>query len=366
MYLHQRRNWTDFTWDEEKVFPKLSEVRFKQGQILGAMSQIGFDLQNEAMLQTLTSDVLKSSEIEGELLDSDEVRSSIARRLGLKIEHSVPSDRNVDGVVEMLVEASQNYEAVLTRERLFEWHTMLFPSGRSGATKIVVGNWRNNPKDDPMRVISGAIGREVIHFVAPDSERIDAEIQIFLSWFNQPVDIDPLLKSAIAHFWFVTIHPFEDGNGRISRAIADMQLCRADKTGQRFYSMSAQIRQERKVYYNILERTQSGDGDITDWLLWYLACLERAIDATKILLESVFRKAKLWEMPVARTFNERQRAMLNKLLENFDGKLTSSKWAKMMKCSQDTASRDIQDLIHKGILEKDFAGGRSTNYLLTF
>lgn len=365
MYVHQLYNWPTFTWAFEALSTVLAEVRFKQGKLLGQMEHLGFDLKSEAVLQTLTQEVVKSSEIEGEILDTDQVRSSIARRLGMDIAGLVPSDRHVDGVVEMMLDATQQYDQLLDEERLFGWHASLFPTGRSGMYRIVVGDWRKNTKDDPMQVVSGAIGREKVHFQAPDAEKLPIEMKRFLDWFNNPAAIDPMIKAAVAHLWFVTIHPFEDGNGRISRAIADMQLARTDGSPQRFYSMSAQIRQERNKYYSVLEKTQSGDLDITEWLQWFLECLGRAIDASDVVLSSVMRKAKLWMMPVSQTFNDRQRLMLNKLLDGFEGKLTSSKWAKIAKCSQDTATRDIQDLVAKSILAKDEAGGRSTNYLLT-
>lgn len=365
MYIHQLHNWPNFTWNSDEIVSDLAEVRFKQGKLLGYMEHLSFDLKSEAVLQTLTQDIVKSSEIEGEHLDLKQVRSSIARRLGLDIAGLVPSDRHVDGVVEMMLDATQRNDRPLVEERLFGWHAALFPTGRSGMYRIVVGDWRKNTKDDPMQVVSGAMGREKVHFQAPDSGQLPMEMERFLRWFNGDVRIDPLIKAAIAHLWFVTIHPFEDGNGRISRAIADMQLARTDGTTQRFYSMSAQIRLERKHYYSILEKTQSGDLDITEWLIWFLKCLGRAVEASDIVLSSVMRKAKLWMMPVAQTFNDRQRLMLNKLLDGFEGKLTSSKWAKIAKCSQDTAIRDIQDLVLKGILLKDMAGGRSTHYSLT-
>lgn len=365
MYIHQLHKWPNFTWDADEIVLLLATVRFKQGKLLGYMEHLGFDLKAEAVLQTLTQDVVKSSEIEGEILDTHQVRSSIARRLGLDIVGLVPSDRHIDGVVEMMLDATQRFDQPLDEERLFDWHAALFPTGRSGMYRIVVGDWRKNTRDDPMQVVSGAMGREKVHFQAPDSEKLREEMERFLTWFNNETTVDPILKAGIAHLWFVTIHPFEDGNGRISRAIADMQLARGDGSSQRFYSMSGQIRQERKYYYSILEKTQSGDLNITEWLTWFLECLGRAIDASDVVLASVMRKAKLWMMPVAHTFNNRQRLMLNKLMDGFEGKLTSSKWAKIAKCSQDTATRDIQDLVTKGILVKDKAGGRSTNYLLT-
>lgn len=351
-------------WDMKEISPRLTEVRFKQGKLLGYMEHLGFELQSEAVLQILTYDVVKSSEIEGEIMDMAEVRSSIARRLGMDVPGLIPSDRHVDGVVQMMLDATQRYEEPLTEVRLFDWHAALFPTGRSGMYPIVVADWRKNTKDDPMQVVSGPTGREKVHFQAPDSERLPGEMERFLDWFNDDTTLDPILKAAIAHFWFVTIHPFEDGNGRISRAIADMQLARADEGPQRFYSMSAQIRLDRKQYYSILEKTQSGDLDITGWLDWFLGCLEGAIDASDNVLESVMRKANLWMKPVAQTFNERQRLMLNRLMDGFEGKLTSSKWAKIVTCSQDTATRDILDLVAKGILTKNPSGGRSTSYSL--
>jgi Fic family protein len=365
MYIHQLKNWPQFTWREEEVTTLLARVRFQQGKLLGAMEQLGFELQSEAVLQTLTQEVIKSSEIEGEILDREQVRSSIARRLGMDIVGFVPSDRYVDGVVEMMLDATQKFTEVLDKERLFSWHASLYPTGRVGMYKIVVGDWRINSINDPMQVVSGAMGRERVHFQAPNSDSLPKEMNSFLLWFNETFTGDPSIKASIAHLWFVTIHPFEDGNGRISRAIADMQLARADSSPQRFYSMSNQIRQERNAYYQLLEETQSGDLDITNWIVWFLECLERAIKSSDVVLASVLRKAKLWGMPITLSFNERQKLMLNKLLDCFEGRLTSSKWAKIAKCSQDTASRDIQDLVAKGLLTKDDAGGRSTNYLLT-
>jgi Fic family protein len=275
----------------------------------------------------------------------------------------IPSDRFVDGVVEMMLDATQRYMDHLTDERLFGWHASLFPTGRSGMHKIVVAGWRNNAKDDPMQVVSGAMGREKVHYQAPDADLMGAEMKSFLEWFNIAHAMDPVLKAAIAHLWFVTIHPFEDGNGRIARAITDMQLARADDSPMRFYSMSAQIREERKAYYDILEKTQKGSLDITDWLEWFMGCLGRAIAVTDQTLASVMAKAKLWENPATASLNTRQKLMLNKLLDGFEGKLTSSKWAKIAKCSQDTAIRDIQDLVARGILMKEAAGGRSTSYV---
>jgi len=364
MYIHQLREWPDFQWDSEQISTLLAEVRYRQGRLLGHMEGIGFRLKEEATLQTLTMDVLKSSEIEGEILNPDQVRSSIARRLGMDVAGLIPSDRNVEGVVEMMLDATQQYTMPLTDERLFGWHASLFPTGRSGMHKIVVGAWRDNAKNDPMQVVSGAMGRTKVHFQAPDADILHKEMSRFLDWFNTEERLDPVLKAAIAHLWFVTIHPFDDGNGRIARAVTDMQLSRADGSKQRFYSMSAQIRIERNNYYNILESTQKDTLDITAWLEWFLTCLNRAITATDNTLAAVIRKARFWEDPAAQSINERQRLMLNKLLDGFHGKLTSSKWAAIAKCSQDTAIRDIQDLIERGLLVKEAAGGRSTSYVL--
>ena len=364
IYIYQSKEWPHFIWNEEKLLPLLAGVRYRQGRLLGYMQAIGFNLQKEAILQTLTLDVLKSSEIEGEILNADQVRSSIARRLGLEIAGLVPSDRHVDGVVEMMLDATQNYKELLTKERLFGWHAALFPTGRSGIHKIVVGAWRTNTINEPMQVVSGAIGREKVHFQAPGADVLADEMTAFLKWFESAPDTDAVIKAAIAHLWFVTLHPFGDGNGRIARAIADLQLARSDSGSQRFYSMSAQIRKERNAYYEILEKTQKGSIDITDWLEWFLSCLDRAILSTDEILSVVIKKAKFWERQATAVLNERQKMMLNKLLDVFDGKLTSSKWAKIAKCSSDTAVRDINILLEKGILSKEDAGGRSTNYIL--
>ena len=363
-YIHQSLQWPNFYWDQDHITLLLSDIRNRQGRLLGRMEALGFGLQAEANLQILTLDVLKSSEIEGELLDADQVRSSIARRLGMDIAGSVPADRHVDGVVEMMMDATQHYQKALSAERLYGWHAALFPTGRSGMQKIVVGAWRDNKKDDPMQVVSGAMGKEKVHFEAPDADRLADEMNRFINWFNENEETDKVLKAAIAHLWFVTIHPFDDGNGRIARAITDRQLSRADATAQRFYSMSAQIRKERSAYYNILERTQKGSMDITSWLTWFLQCLGRALEATDTTLAGVLGKARFWEKHATTILNERQHLMLNKLLDGFEGKLNTSKWAKITKTSQDTALRDIQDLMSKGILGKESGGGRSTSYQL--
>jgi len=368
-YIHQLANWPRLIWDQQRIASVFGTVRNRQGRLIGRMGALGFSLRSEALLQTLTLDVLKSSEIEGEILDRGQVRSSLVRRLGMDIGGLVASDRHVDGVVEMMLDATQKFDKPLTKERLLGWHASLFPTGRSGMHKIAVGSWRTEAHG-PMRVVSGAMGRERVHFEAPAADHLEAEMKDFLRWFNEATDLDPALKAGIAHLWFVTLHPFEDGNGRIARAIADMQLARADGSRERFYSMSVQIRQEQDAYYDILEKTQKNTDaaeqgiDITAWLEWFLACLNRALDATENTLAGVFRKASFWEFHPAGSMNDRQRIIVNKLLDGLEGKLTSSKWAKIAKCSQDTALRDILDLVEKGVLIKDSAGGRSTSYLL--
>jgi Fic family protein len=359
-YIHDHPDWPRFRWDKAALSEQLAAVRHRQGKLLGRMEGLGFDLRTEAMLHTLTSDVVKSSEIEGENLDNNQVRSSIAKRLGIDIGALVPSDRHVDGVVEMMLNATQSYDKPLDANRLFDWHAALFPTGRSGITKITVGHWR----DGPMQVISGPFGRERVHFEAPDAVHLDAEMARFFDWFRSPPDTDPVIHAAIAHLWFVTIHPFDDGNGRIARAVADMALARSESSPQRFYSMSTQIRQERKAYYDMLETTQKGDLDITRWLDWFLDCLDRAFDGADAILANVFAKARFLEKHNGTLLNDRQRDILNRLLAGFEGKLTTSKYAKIAKCSQDTAHRDIIGLIALDALKKDDAGGRSTSYSL--
>ncbi len=363
IYIHEKANWTDFTWDSPKVMKILAEVRNRQGRLIGKMESLGFALQDEAVLATITLDVVKSSEIEGEFLDQLQVRSSLARRLGIEIAGAVESDRNIDGIVEMMLDATQSNNLPLTKDRLFGWHASLFPSGRSNLFKITVGEWRKDAKG-PMQVVSGAIGKEKIHYQAPAADRIKKEVKKFLEWFENETGIDLVLKAAIAHLWFITIHPFEDGNGRISRAITDMVLARSDKSTKRFYSMSAQISVERKQYYEILEKTQKGNSNITNWILWFMQCLLNAIEKTEESLSIILAKADFWRFHSTTQLNTRQQKIINALLDGFDGKLTTSKWAKINKCSQDTALRDIQDLIDKGILKKEASGGRSTNYEL--
>jgi Fic family protein len=362
-YIHERQDWPEFTWDQKVIAAPLAAVRYRQGRLLGQMERLGFPLKQEAQLETLTLDVVKTSEIEGETLNPQQVRSSVARRLDMDIAGAIPADRNVEGVVQMLIDATQNYGAPLSSERLFGWHAGLFPTGYSGIHKVRVAAWRDDTSG-PMQVVSGPIGQEGVHYEAPVADRVDAEMTRFMEWANREDTMDPVLKSAIAHLWFVTIHPFDDGNGRIARAISDWVLARAENTGHRFYSMSAQIRRERDDYYSILEHTQKGSLDITSWLQWFIGCLGRALDGSEITLAAVLRKARCWEVWNRVPLNDRQRLMLNKLLDGFEGKLTSSKWAQLTKCSQDTAARDIQGLIEAGILIKDAAGGRSTSYSL--
>ena len=362
-YLYELDDWPAYRWSDERLATKLAAVRHRQGRLLGRMSALGFPMRSEAVLATLTEDVLKSSEIEGEHLDRDQVRSSIARRLGMDIGGLIAADRHVEGVVEMMLDATQNYAASLTAERLFAWHAAMFPTGRSGMTPITVGAWRTD-ENGPMQVVSGPIGRERVHYQAPAAPILDQEMAAFLGWFEAGQDIDPVLKAGVAHLWFVTIHPFDDGNGRIARAIADLALARSEATAQRFYSMSAQIRAERKTYYDLLEATQKAGLDITNWLEWFLDCLDRAFDGAEQTLSAVLAKAQFWDRHSTVVLNERQRAMINRLLNGFVGKLNTSKWAKLAKTSNDTALRDIQDLVEKGILARDEGGGRSTSYSL--
>lgn len=361
-YIYQHKNWTNFTWDDQALELLFGEVRHLQGKIAGQMSSLGFSMQEEARLATLTMDVVKSSEIEGELLNYDQVRSSIARRLGLESGGLVPSDRNVEGVVEMMLDATQNYLKPLTEDRLFGWHSALFPLGRSGMYKIEVGRYRTGE----MQIVSGAMGKEKVHYEAVPVSVVKNEMDDFLDWFNQDTSRDLVLKAAIAHFWFIIIHPFDDGNGRIARAISDLLLSRADKSPERFYSMSSQILVERKRYYEVLQKVQHSSGDITEWLEWFLNCLKNALQETEKTLSKVVYKAEFWKYHEHTSLNERQRLMLNKLLDGFDGKLKTSKWAKIAKCSSDTALRDIKDLIEKGILRQEAEGGRSTNYELAY
>lgn len=362
-YLHQRPDWPNFRWDRVRLAEPLAAVRHDQGRLIGRMESLGFNLRQEAVLQTLTKDVVKSSEIEGEKLNAEQVRSSVARRLGMDVGGLGAEDRNVEGVVEMMMDATRNYQSPLTKERLFAWHAALFPTARSGMSRIKVGAWRDE-SSGPMQVVSGPIGREHVHYEAPPASRIEHEMEAFLTWFEADVEKDWVIKAGIAHLWFVTIHPFDDGNGRIGRAISDLALARSEKSSQRFYSMSEQIRKEREMYYDILEKTQKSSMDVTPWLTWLVGCMGRAIDGAQNTLANVLFKARFWESVANVALNERQRLVLTRLLEGFEGKLTTSKWAKLAKCSQDTALRDIMPLVEHGIFVRDSAGGRSTSYSL--
>ena len=363
MYIHELKNWPRFQWNYELLTDLLAEVRHKQGRLTGHMEALGLEFRQEAVLQTLTADVLKSSEIEGEILETDQVRSSIAKRLGIEIGALKRADRHVEGIVEMMLDAARHYDNPLNKKRLFAWHSELFPTGRTRMRKLRVGMWRDD-SGGPMQVVSGPIGKEHVHFEAPAAARLGEEMYIFLDWFNRPPDIDEVLKAGLAHLWFVTIHPFDDGNGRIARAIADMSLARSEKSPQHFYSMSEQIVQERDAYYDILEQTQKGTMDVTGWMSWFLGCLGRAIDGAENILAAILAKARFWERIRGISLNERQILILNRLLEGFEGKLTTSKYATLAKCSQDTALRDILSLADQGILVRGPAGGRSTSYAL--
>ena len=360
MYLHERENWWKFTYDSHKVMTELGKVRAKQGLMLGRMSSLGFDFQEDALLTTLSQELVSSSEIEGELLDRQQVRSSIARRLGIETAGMVGASRYVEGVVEMLLDATQRYAEPLTDARLFGWHNVLFPTGMSGLYKIEVAKYRSGE----MQVVSGAMGKEKVHYEAPKPERLAEEMERFINWVNAESEVDEVVKAAITHLWFVTIHPFDDGNGRIARALTDMMLARSERTSKRFYSMSAEIKLMRSEYYEVLERTQRGDGDITEWLLWFLRCFDAALDSTEENLSAVLARARYWEHFAKEEINERQRKIINLQFDGFFGKLTSSKWAKIAKCSSDTALNDIKDLLGKGMLVKNGEGGRSTNYSL--
>ena len=363
MYIYNHPNWPVLEWNSEKLLPLLSLVRNRQGKLIGKMGTLGFELRNAANLEILTQEIIKSTEIEGEHLDRDQVRSSIARRLGLDVSGLIDSPRHVDGIVDVMIDATRNFDKELNSERLFSWHSSLFPTGRSGMYKIIAGQWRDD-STGPMQVVSGALGKERVHFQAPPASHVENEIRLFLDWFNLEEETDLVLKAAIAHLWFVTIHPFEDGNGRISRALSDMLLARSDEQSYRFYSMSTQIRKERNGYYDILEKTQKGSLDITNWIEWFLNTLLRAIEHSEKLLEKIIHKHYFWIKHAGVTLNDRQKMILNMLLDDFEGVLNSKKWAKIAKCSQDTALRDIQDLVEKEILIKSEQGGRSTNYTL--
>lgn len=363
VYIWELPDWPLLRWNEGRLSEALGAARHRQGYLLGRMDALGFRLREEASLKAMTEDALDTSEIEGVTLNRAQVRSSVARRLGIDVAGLIPAEQDVEGIVEIMVDATQQFDRPLTKERLFGWHAALFPTGRSGMTKIAVGRWRDDKKG-PMEVVAGPVGRERVHFTAPPALRLDIEIERFLAWFNDDHNLDPVLKAGEAHLWFVTIHPFDDGNGRIARAVADMVLARAEQTRQRFYSMSSQIRQERVRYYDVLEHTQKGTLDITGWLEWFLGCFTRSIVRAQDLLGSVLRKARFWEKHAAKALNQRQIKVLNRLLDGFEGHMTTSKWASIARCSQDTAHRDIVDLIAGGVLRKNPSGGRSTSYSL--
>lgn len=359
-YIYEHKNWTDFTWCDKSINALFGEVRLMQGKMIGQMNALGFSAKEEATLTALTLDVVKSSEIEGEFLNYNQVRSSIARRLGINTAGLVPGNRHIEGVVEMMLDATQRYSLPLTAKRLFGWHAALFPTGYSGPYKIEVGRYRTGD----MQVVSGALGKEKVHYEAVKPKLLKAEMGRFLDWFNNDNTLDPVLKAAIAHFWFIIIHPFDDGNGRIGRAITDMLLARAEGSGERFYSMSGQILIERRQYYKILQKVQHSTGDITEWLEWFLHCLKNAILATENTTQKILHKAEFWKLYEHTPINERQRLMLNKLFDGFEGKLQTSKWAKITKTSTDTALRDIKDLVERGILQQINEGGRNVNYEL--
>ncbi|OUO50706.1 cell filamentation protein Fic [Desulfovibrio sp. An276] len=361
-YIHELPDWPKFSWDDKQLSQIIGTARYKQGLLVGKLRSLGFDICAEAGFETLALDVVKSSEIEGEMLDMGQVRSSLARRLGIKHVESVCVSKKVEGVVEMLIDATQKYEIPLTEQRILHWHTMLF-SGK-GSHPLRIGSWRTE-KDGAMQVVSGYYGHEKVHFEAPAAERLESEIGRFIEWCNADLSLDPIIRAGIAHLWFVIIHPLEDGNGRIARAIADYMLAKADGLPQRFYSMSAQLEHERNAYYEILERIGKGSMDITQWLVWFIGCFERSIEASEKTLEQVLVRAHVWKHAVEYPLNDRQRKVLVRLLDNFEGKLTSSKYAKLAKCSSDTALRDIKEMVEYNILKQGEAGGRSTSYVLT-
>ena len=363
-YIHQLPEWPHFQWDREALAGPLAEIRHRQGRLLGRMESLGFPLQKEAELETLTLDVLKSSEIEGQNLSPEQVRSSVARRLGMNAGGPVTVDREVEGVVEMTLDATQNFDQRLNEERLLGWHAALFPSERRGTHRIIVGAWRDDAHG-PIQVVSGLVGRQRVHYEAPAAPRLPKEMAAFFAWANDASDkTDAVVRAALAHLWFATIHPFDDGNGRIARAIADWQLARSEKSPRRFYSMSAQIRRERKAYYGVFESTQKGTLDVTPWMEWFLGCLGRAFEGTETALAAVLRKARFWDMYAQAPINDRQRDAVNRLLDGLEGTLTTTRWATLEQCSHDTALRDIQSLMEHGLLKKDAGGGRSTSYSL--
>lgn len=363
IYLWQRSDWPAWRWDAAALAAPLAQVHRAQGHLAGRMAELGLAQRDQASLQVLTQEVITTSAIEGEALDLDAVRSSIARRLGVDIGALAPADRHVDGVVDMVLDATQHFDLPLTPERLFGWHAALFPTGYSGRQRIQVGAWRNDAAG-PMQVVSGPVGREKVHYEAPPAPTLQHETGAFLDWFNAPVVGDALIHAGLAHLWLVTLHPFDDGNGRISRAVGDMALARAEGSAQRFYSLSAQIQRERKTYYDQLETTQRGPLDVTPWLDWFLACLLRAVQGADGLLVGVLDEAQFWQRWAGTPMNERQTLVLNRVLDGMEGKLTNAKWAAIAKCSADTALRDLNDLLLKGVLARMEGGGRNTAYTL--
>jgi Fic family protein len=362
-YIWQAHDWPTWRFDLAALASPMAEVSRAQGRLMGRMSDVGMLLRDQASLAALTEDVVRTSEIEGEHLNVQSVRSSIARRLGVDIGALAPVDRHVDGVVDMVLDATTHHSTTVTRERLFSWHAALFPTGHSGLFRVKVAGWRDDARG-PMQVVSGRLSRERVHFQAPPADRLDAEMNRFLDWLNHASSEPPLLKAGLGHLWFVTLHPFDDGNGRIARAIGDLLLARADGIPQRFYSLSAQLQRDRRAYYDMLERTQKGSMDVTEWLAWFLAALHCAVDQAHSTLDAILAKARFWRHWAATPLNERQAKLLNRILDGLEGKLTTSKWARIAKCSQDTALRDINDLVARGVLRKSDAGGRSTSYEL--
>jgi Fic family protein len=363
MYIWELPDWPHFRWDANQLLQPLGAAQLKQGQLLGRMERLGFDLRLKAELQAVTEEAVKNAEIEGEILNRESVRSSVARRLGVPDAAVSPEDRRVEGIVEMTLDATRNFAAPLTRERLFGWHAALFPTGFSGLKRIIVGAWRDDA-DSPMKVVSGPEGHERIHFQAPPAARVEAEMETFLAWFNEPQTMDAILHAAVAHLWFVTIHPFDDGNGRIARALADMSLTRSECSPQRFYSLSGQIRRDRSSYYGSLESTQKGDLDITARLLWFIECFSKALDAAELACGSVLRKADFWQRYALAALNDRQRKVLNRFLDGAEGKLTARRWAAISKCSMATAQRDIKELADLGILIRNEGGSKNTSYAI--
>ena len=362
-YIWQASDWPGWHCDLAALAGPMAEVSRAQGLLMGRLADVGMVLRDRASLAALTEDVVRTSEIEGEQLDVESVRSSIARRLGVDIGALAPVDRHVEGVVEMVLDATANCHVPVSHERLFGWHAALFPTGYSGLSRIKVGGWRDDTSG-PMQVVSGPIGRQRVHFQAPPANRLVAETSRFLDWVNGTPNQPPLIRAGLGHLWFVTLHPFDDGNGRIARAIGDLLLARADGSPQRFYSLSAQMQRERKAYYDMLERTQKRSMDVTEWLAWFLDTLHRAVDQAQHTLDAVLTRTRFWQRWATTPLNERQVKLLDRLLDGFDGKLTSSKWAAIAKCSPDTALRDINDLLARGVLRKSDAGGRSTSYVL--